>query len=230
MYRPFLSLLILAVISLKSLLVHSYQPTFQQISNSTFAKPYRGVTAIDPTGSMVELDDRSCWIVKGWICQHAARQWVPGDVVVIYPVFSTFISKTRFYLYNERTASRADAELSLGPVLNSPCTTQICFIEQDYTRILTGHLQLCDGQGYISRWSVDPQDFQEFCRWREGEAVIIGSNDSFPSNVQSNGDYILINVERNRYVRANSCLLKMLCIKAAEVSFFYFFLNRCDEK
>jgi hypothetical protein len=112
----------------------------------------------------------------------------------VYTVFTG----TRFYIYNQRTQTSANAEISLGPTIGGPCNNRVVYIDYRY-----GQIQLQDGQGYTSVWIIDPKDLETIQNWRLYQSVILGSNNSWPANIASHCNHILINIENNTYIRAN---------------------------
>ncbi len=159
-------------------------------------EPYRLVYGMDPAGATVELDDRAVWRVEGEDSRYNVRYWLPQDPIVIYPVMCTCFTGTRFFMYNQRTKTSANAEISLGPVIGGPCNNRIIYIDYMY-----GEVRLQDGQGGVSVWIAEPNDLYVIQNWRLYQSVILGSNNTWPANWASRCHHILINVENNSYIR-----------------------------
>ncbi len=162
--------------------------------------PYRILTSKDPSGLVVELDDGSTWrIVEKGGAQKIAHYWAMNDRLVIFPTLLPFWSGARFYLYNERLSDSIYAELSLGPIAGRASTNEIYVITPE-----AGLCQLVDGIGRTSNWAIHPDDASAFLSWRPNQAVIIGGLTGSVSAwfTRYNPGYILINVEKNTYVRA----------------------------
>ncbi|MBM3202027.1 MAG: hypothetical protein FJZ56_06430 [Chlamydiae bacterium] len=184
------SIFILAVAALFKLDADTYAPG---------QEPYRLSISIDPSGAILELDDHSMWRIEGNDSRAQVKNWLPNDAIVIYPVMYTFLTGTRFYIYNQRTRTSANAELSFGPTIGGPCNNRITYIDYRY-----GEVHIQDGQGNTCFWIVDPQDIPTIQNWRLYQSIILGSNRTWPANWASHCEYILINVECNDYIRANN--------------------------
>lgn len=160
-------------------------------------EPYRLVRGMDPAGATLEMDDSSVWRIEGSESRANVQQWFQNDPIVIYPVMCTCMTGTRFFVYNQRTQTNANAELSLGPIVGTPTNNRIIYIDYTY-----GEVRLQDGQGNVSVWIAEQNDRHIIQNWRLYQSVILGSNNTWPANWSSYCHYILINVENNAYIRA----------------------------
>ncbi|MBP9841046.1 MAG: hypothetical protein KBC64_01315 [Simkaniaceae bacterium] len=148
--------------------------------------------AID--GSSVEIEDGSLFTVaRGH--EYLLLNWGSNDPITVIRNNSVFPS-TKYNLVNKRTGESVNVHLKLGPLVNNPYTKRI--IGMDYYH---GEILLEDGNGYRSSWLVDETDIYLIRDFLINEAVIIGENSGWGCWF-SHSDSILINVEKNRSVRA----------------------------
>ena len=174
-----------------------HQPWQQECYATYFETPYRVLSNKDAAGYTFELDDGTIWRVIGSANANAVRYWRVNDTLVIHPTFAPTWSGGRYYILNERLNSAVTVEISLGPIPNTPTNNQITYI--DYP---AGILKLEDALGRVSFWRLNPMDRSLFETWRPGNSIILGSNQNCYAGWFSNDPYILINFERNQYVRA----------------------------
>ncbi|MCH9611619.1 MAG: hypothetical protein S4CHLAM102_00890 [Chlamydiia bacterium] len=177
-----------------------YQPERDEMSfknvSAKHEEPYRRITSIDPQGYMLELDTGAVFRIAEGSTQAVAN-WHLLDAVIIYPISWSCCSTTTYYIENTRTGSTADADLALGPRLNDENNTWI--LDGNFE---TAELYLTNPANKESYWQVDRDDLEEFSKWELGQNVIIGSNNTFYAQFFSSCKCILINVERNQYIRA----------------------------
>ena len=164
--------------------------------------PYRTFVGRDPHGFSVDLDDGSEWRMTDSTSRMVAKSWWINDPVVIHPTFFPGIHGSRYYLLNLRTKQTAAAELIRGPYLGLETNLRIWYIEWDslYVELKEGELNEYNRVAYFR---IDPADYDKFRRWEPKQSIILGHNRNTYSGWFSYYDYILINVERDEYVRAN---------------------------
>jgi hypothetical protein len=160
--------------------------------------PFRLVANKDPQGWNVELDDGSIWRAVDSSSASEMKYWKTNDPVVIHPTAFPNWAGGRFFFLNERLNATAIVELSQGPILNRSTNAQITYI--DYS---SGYLEIQDGIGRSSYFHIDYADSLLFQNWRPGQSIIVGSNEDCYAGWLSNYSYILINIEKNEFVRAN---------------------------
>lgn len=160
--------------------------------------PYRLVANKDPQGWNIELDDGSIWRAVDSSSASEMKYWKTNDPVVIHPTAFPNWAGGRFFFLNEKLNTTAIVELSQGPILNRSTNAQITYI--DYT---SGYLEIQDGIGRSSYFHIDYADSLIFQSWRPGQSIIVGSNEDCYAGWLSNYSLILINVEKNEFVKAN---------------------------
>ncbi len=142
------------------------------------------ITQISALGNSLELEDGSVWTGE----TAEALTWKSTDPLFITQNWTWFSSYT-FKIINKVTGTLVPVNLKLGPYESSSYTHFISIIDK-----ARGELALSDS----SNWQVCPSDTKEFNQWSEDQAIIIGVN----SGWQSSFDILLINVNRNKFVRA----------------------------
>jgi hypothetical protein len=148
--------------------------------------------AID--GSSFEIEDGSAFTVtRGH--EYALLNWATNDPLVVSVNQSIFPS-SKYCMRNKNTGTTINVDLKLGPLVNNPYTKHIIGIDYYYGEIL-----LEDGSGYRSSWVVDSSDIHLIRDFLINQAIIIGENSGWNAWFSSS-DSILINVEKNRSVRA----------------------------
>ena len=160
-------------------------------------EPYRLIRSLDPATATIEMDDNSVWRIEGNHSRYNVQNWESNDPVIIYPVTYTYMTGTRFFVYNQRTRTNANVELSLEPIIGAPTNNRIVYIDYMY-----GEVRLQDDKGNVSVWIAENKDLNIIQNWRLFQSVILGSNKSWTANWYSHCEYILINVENNAYIRA----------------------------
>ncbi len=176
---------------------HHFNFSSEQIEIREIASidiPLRLISSLDHHGNSVELDDGAIWTIVGSDSQVVASKWRLNDSVVVHPTLFPMLTGSQFYLYNERTHTTANANLTANPYVDVPTQIQINYI--DYVR---GNLQLVDGSGRTIYIKVNPKSYTEFSRWRVGHTLIIGSNEDCYAGWFSNYPLILINAERKNH-------------------------------
>lgn len=161
-------------------------------------EPYRQVLNKDPAGYSIELDDGSVWKVIYRSTASAKNFFQQGDYVIIYPVIYPLFSGSKYYFYNERNGRSVNVDLSLGSISSRGGNLQI--LQIDYYQ---GKILLVDGHGKQAGWKVDPEDILLLRTWKVGQNVIIGSNKRYAGLIGSAYEFILINSERDHFIRVN---------------------------
>jgi len=160
--------------------------------------PYRRVNAIGRYGHEVTTDDGATWSVIAGSNWQVYRTWDVNDAIVIFPVNSSWMWGAKYKLYNTHKRNEVYANLTVGPIIAGPCTNENVYL--DYANM---QLTLQDGQGNQTLWYIDADDTSEYYKWLPNEAVIVGSNEKMELQTKSKCGYVLINVARNKYVRAD---------------------------
>ncbi len=160
--------------------------------------PYRILSNKDPQGKSVEMDDGSIWVIYGSDSSLNVMNWRINDPIVIHPTLWPKWAGARFFIYNERVRSSAYAELSLGPFKNRSSHIQISGIDYFY-----GQISVIDGVGRSTNWSIYMEDIKKLQSWQCGQTVIIGFNENCYAGWFSAYSYILINTEKNDFIRAS---------------------------
>lgn len=175
--------------------VISYQMATPRTSASV---PYRTLTFIDTRGASVNFNDNSIWLIDSNSSRTSVQNWNLGDKVVVYPTLSPFWSGTKFYLYNENKRTYAYAEYSRGPISQTPFCIEITHIDLERRELI-----VVDGRGQSNVWRVALADVEKLQNWAPGQALMYGFYEDCIAGWFSEYSYILINVEKNEYVRAS---------------------------
>lgn len=149
---------------------------------------YQAPALVTAMGGIVELRDRSIWVVSEED-RYKTLNWLPTDIVVISPNHEWF-STHAFRMTNQNTGVAVKCNLKFGPLYNGKFSHWVVAINH-YTQ----EIFLEDG----SIWQVSGFDTGYFSKWLNNDTVIIGINDGF---LQSSKPNILINVQTLTYVRA----------------------------
>ena len=176
------------------------EPTFRalsvhSISNNT---PYRLLTSKDCQGWNLETDDGCIWRAIDNASACEIKYWQSNDKLVIHPTAYPKWSGGRYYLLNTRLNAIATVELSQGPYPGMSTNVQITYLDYE-----TGYMELQDGKGRIAYWRLNRNERGIFQNWRAGQSILVGSNENCWAGWLSSDSYILINVEKDNYVRAN---------------------------
>lgn len=148
--------------------------------------------AID--GSSLEIEDGSVFsVVHGQ--EYILLNWASSDPITI-SINQSLFGSGKYCITNKMTGSYLNVDLKLGPLINNGYTKRIIGIDYYY-----GELLLEDGGGRRSSWLVDEADLYLIRDFVINQAIIVGENTG-RSSWFSSSDSILINVERNRSVRA----------------------------
>lgn len=147
--------------------------------------------AIQTNGELIEIDDGSLWKINRYQARNVLY-WHSNDVIEISP--SNSYRSERFYITNKTKGTSVLAELSNGPLYESPYTNKVSCVDR-------GDVYLRSVSGIDSRWIVDSKDTHKLIDWRADQAVIIGKDHTW-FNWFGSSEVILINVENNDYIRA----------------------------
>ena len=143
-------------------------------------------------GELLEIDDGSIWKINPYHRRHLSN-WRPRDILEISAT-NTYHGE-RFYITNKTLNTYVLAELSLGPIVNNPCTNHITWIYQR-------ELIITSVSGIETRWIIDLSDAHKLTFWQQDEAIIIGKHTRAWLNWQDTNEVILINVDKNEFVKA----------------------------
>lgn len=146
-------------------------------------------------GSSVFLEDGSEWVIHA-DDRAILAHWNQQDILNI-SLNNSFFPGSKFYITNSRTGEYIQADMKLGPRLDSLYRKRIVGIDHYY-----GEVCIEDGSGYQTWWTVDSSDRNLLHRWTVGNTVIIGSNDSWYAGFFSSCDNVLYVVEHQLSVRA----------------------------
>lgn len=148
----------------------------------------RIVAEVSPNTDTIQLDDGSIWRINS-TNRSDLFLWKINDLVVISQNTSWF-SSYRFSISNKTANSTVQAEITLGPILGGPNTHRAVSVDSFH-----GQLILDNG----SVWEIAYADSSLFAGWLANDTIMIGKNRSWLSS----GDFILIDIENNNFVRAN---------------------------
>lgn len=165
--------------------------------NTYYPLSYHKIYSKEAFGNSVELDDGSIWKVRPSDAPIVTRTWRSDDYIVVTPSSMPNYTGCPFYMTNQRTGTYVYVSLQVGPIIGGLNTTEIIRLDP-----MHGDLTLRDGKGIDYYFQV-PANSRAFLNdWYVGQAVIVGSNDNWLMNMWDQCEYILINVERNRYLKA----------------------------
>jgi len=138
-------------------------------------------------GDIIKLEDGSQWSVKPED-RKSLYDWILSEPVIITQNPSWF-SKYNYRIVNRDTGASIAIDMSLGPLLGGEYTHWITAIDRNRREI-----QLEDG----SIWVVSQLDTYVLGDWLLNNTIMIGANSGWLSSYE----FILINVETYKYVRA----------------------------
>ena len=164
-----------------------------------FPAHYHVIVSVAIDGSSIEIEDGSQWKVRPSQAYEVSK-WRTNDPVVISPNHS-YLSGYKYYLTNKNRRYYVGGNLSLGPIIGGNNTYRIIYINY-YDGEIYLQPEGPDGYGNEIYWCVEPSDRHVMKNWTINQAVIVGANDSWFSSWFSYYNCILINSERNTYVRA----------------------------
>lgn len=137
--------------------------------------------------NLIEIEDGSGFSCDSQEAQKAFR-WNWKSPIAITQNRSWF-SNYNYRIINQDSGESIPVNLTQGPLNESEYLVSISVINSSRTALaLTNKMEL----------TVCPQDLATFTRWHEGNAIIVGIN----SGWQSAYNFILINVEKNNFIRA----------------------------
>lgn len=151
---------------------------------------YHAVKLFINYGEGVVLEDGSEWAVEPAGALEI-QTWFSTDVVFIVPNANGYTNPYYYFrLYNQTKDVSVAVQLRLFviPPYHSVYNHQVCGYDDFQCMIW-----LEDG----SVWSVYPGDYSQM--WALGHTILIGVNNG---DLSSTRPYILINADRNKYVRA----------------------------
>lgn len=164
-----------------------------------FPAHYHVIVSVAIDGSSIEIEDGSQWKVPSSQAYEVSN-WKTNDPVVISPNYSC-LSGCKYYLTNKNRGSYVDGNLSLGPIIGGNNTYRIIYLNP-YDGEVYLQPEGPGGYGNEIHWCVELGDRHIMKNWTMNQAVIVGANDNWFSSWFSNCNCILINSERNTYVRA----------------------------
>lgn len=139
----------------------------------------------------IELEDGSNWKLAPPDA-HQTLSWSKGDLVAITPNYNWFFYQDyQFCITNQKNGSSIHANLALAPASYGPYTHWVTGLDR-----FSGHLFTEDG----THWIAAPDDWDILGQWDINDFIIVGLNDGWTSCY----DHILINVKKNKYIRAKS--------------------------
>jgi hypothetical protein len=161
-------------------LARGYPPVF-------YSSGAHCVASVSVFGDRLEIEDGSVWKISSYDARKAVN-WRTQDAVLITQNHSWF-SKYNYRIINQLTGSILEANLFLGPIKDGAYTRYIVSIDS-----VCSDIYLNDR----TRWHVSNLDADRFYGWTTNDTVIIGYNSGWDSNSEG----LLINVNKNRHIRA----------------------------
>jgi hypothetical protein len=176
-----------------------YYPS--EYNNVYYPARFHKIFSFEAFGNEVELNNGSVWKIRSSDAYIVRETWKTSDYLTISPSYAPKLTGHSFYLTNQRNKTYVYATLQLGPVLrgyeDGKYTTEIIYIDPVH-----GDVTLEDGFGITYTFQVPDHLRFGLKQWKIGQNVIIGSNDNWLVNFWDSADCILINVERNKYIKA----------------------------
>jgi hypothetical protein len=160
---------------------HSFLPFYQHTLSN-----------LQSYGELLEIDDGSIWKINPYH-KHYLSNWRACDILEISA--TNTVSGERFYITNKTLNTYVLAELSLGPIINNPYTNHITWTSQR-------ELIITSVAGLETRWIVDLSDTSKLVFWKQHEAIIIGKHTPSWFNWHDTNEVILINVDKNEFIKA----------------------------
>ncbi|MCK4934678.1 MAG: hypothetical protein KAR79_03735 [Simkaniaceae bacterium] len=160
---------------------------------------YHIIVSVAIDGSSIEIEDGSQFKIPA-SQTYEVLNWRTNDPVVISPNTSC-LSGCKYYLTNKERRSYVDANLYLGPIIGGNNTYRLAYINYHTGDVLL-EIEGPYGQGNQLRFRVEPSEQYILHTWALNQAVIVGSNDSWFASWFSSCGHILINSEKNTFIRA----------------------------
>lgn len=170
-------------------------PSLMLFADSKIVFPAIEIKDVDTINSKIQLNDGFYWNLA-IDSKKTLLNWKKSDQIIIYPNFFSIFYGTNFYLYNLRTQARANADLDLTNLPND------ALIIEEIIHSFPPRLKTSNSSGDISYWEVELEDHLSLNSWREGQTIIIGSNENIGGSLFSQYKYIMISVEHYpNYIR-----------------------------
>lgn len=145
------------------------------------------LSAISALGDSFALEDGSIWTINP-NHRDEVMIWNESDALLIYPN-RAWISSYNYIIFNQTLETETEVNMTQGPLLDGEYSLRIIAID-----FIRGEVFLNDN----SRWTICSSDRYLLNDWREGDYILIGSNNSWFCSHKN----ILINSEMYNHVRA----------------------------
>lgn len=173
-----------------------YVDSFGKTYHYSKTVPYRTVARVTYHNSFanIYLDDGSVWYTEGYFSKEDVCTWLINDPIVIYPS-DKGIHPEDYYLYNERTGTRAYVDISCPSAPGD--VTYLSLLTIDYT---TNMITLQDGFGTLYNYEVGSGHMYKLSNWGTNDCIILGWNKDLYSYNDLYFPYILINMNKLEHI------------------------------
>jgi len=163
------------------------QRGFFQDNSPTSSYVFHWISELAYLSDTLVMEDGSVWHINH-SDRNTLKTWKISDPLVITQ--AGWFSSNKYKIVNKNSNTSVDANLSLGSTIDGQYSHRI--IEVDRNR---GEIVLGNG----SRWNISYGDRNILADWLNNDTIIIGMNTAYFSG----GDFLLIDVEANSFVKAN---------------------------
>jgi len=148
----------------------------------------------------IELENGAQFKVIPGEVEKVMEEWYTYDYLSFSPNPYPF-GGSDFYVTNLTRGGFVHANYWAGPRFNNTYTMTIHHIDPYY-----GEVYLIDSQSYaqdqtVTRWVVEPKDWEYLRTWEKGETVIVGMNSDWFARWFSDCPYILVSYENFQFVK-----------------------------
>ncbi|MCI5053160.1 MAG: hypothetical protein MRY21_08520 [Simkaniaceae bacterium] len=155
---------------------------------ANYLEPQKHIVRMNRWGDFFYTEDGAKWRVGLESSLRVRRHWRKGDTLRIQPNDS-YLWGGDYKIVNKTRKSYAFVYMQKRP----KCAPKIAQLNKE-----EGWVALDDG----TTWLIDPQDAKEFVTWAKNAPILIGANKDKSLMGRSYARYIVINVTRNKFVRA----------------------------
>ncbi len=148
----------------------------------------------------IELHNGAQFKVLPGEVEKVMQEWDYYDHLAFSPNPYPF-GGSNFYVTNLTRGGFVHAEYWAGPRFNNIYTLTIHHIDPYYGEIYLIDSHKRPEDRTITRWIIEPKDWEHIKRWERGETVIVGLNSNWFAGMFSSHPFILVSYENFQFVK-----------------------------
>ncbi|MCI0382200.1 MAG: hypothetical protein L0207_04010 [Chlamydiae bacterium] len=155
-----------------------------------YRKPYEH-KIVNITNQLIELEDGSEWAYDSR--NSEISNWRRGDIITLLQNVDSWDLDHSYIFHHDVRHSSVAVNLHAGPLETNFHANHVAGLDNENGRI---HIE--NGLKNVFIFTIAPEDLEKFKTWKSTHTLILGKNNCWCTKY----GYILVNVDKNHFVRA----------------------------